>query len=197
MKGKELIKSNFAFFMCLPTFINLINRELSKKYPLEPLGKHIKILGGYAFKSSQYKLEGIPIIRISDFQDEKLDLSNVKYYEENPEYDKYSLIEGDIIIALTGGTIGKLGIVQNGLGKVYLNQRVGKFYTLHPKEFYGKYIYWLARGIQEKVRSFGYGGAQPNISGKQIEELEFSIPNKNLQEKIVGFLEDLKNNTVQ
>ena len=64
---------------------------------------------------------------------------------------------------MTGGTIGKLGIVQKGLSKLYLNQRVGKFSVLKPKEFYERYVYWIARGVQEKVKSFGYGGAQPYL----------------------------------
>ena len=49
------------------------------------------------------------------------------YYDESEELGNYELFEGDIIIAMTGGTIGKLAIVQKGLGKLYLNQRVGKF----------------------------------------------------------------------
>src|SRR3989338_2540078 len=162
MKGIQIIigknEHQKAFFSGLSFFMDIINKELSKKYSPEPLGNHIKILGGYAFKSSEYKSQGIPVIRISDFQQEKIDLSHVLYYQESEEYDKYELFEGDIIIALTGGTIGKLGIVQKGLGKLYLNQRVGKFSVLHPKEFHDRYVYWIARGVQEKVKSFGYGG---------------------------------------
>ena len=50
-------------------------------------------------------------------------------YQESKELDKYQLIEGDIIIALTGGTIAKLAIVQAGLGKIYLNQRLQSFFV--------------------------------------------------------------------
>ena len=201
MKGKQImIGENLkqkVFYNNLSTYLRLINEFLSKEIKSEKLGKHIKILGGYAFKSSQYQTKGIPIIRISDFQNEKIDLSNAKYYEEKPEYDKYQLFEGDVIIAMTGGTIGKLGIVQKGLGKLYLNQRVGKFKILKPQQFFRRYIYWLARGIQERVKSVGYGEAQPNISGRQIEEMKFPIPDKNIQKLVVGFLEDLQNNKLE
>jgi type I restriction enzyme, S subunit len=181
-----------VFYNNLSTYLDLVNSYLSQQIGKEPLGKHIKVVGGYAFKSSEYKSEGVPVVRISDFQNEKIDLSNAVYYDDRDTYDRYQLLEGDIIIAMTGGTIGKLGIVQEGLGKLYLNQRVGKFEILKPNEFFDKYIYWLARGIQEKVKSFGYGGAQPNISGKQIEELKFPIPEISLQKQIVNFLEDLR-----
>lgn len=201
MKGQQITigenQKQEVFYNNLSTYLKLINNYLSQKIKTEELGKHIRILGGYAFKSSEYRSDGIPVIRISDFQNEKIDLSSAKFYEEKTEYDKYQLFEGDIIIAMTGGTIGKLGIVQEGLGKLYLNQRVGKFQILKPKEFYNKYIYWLARGIQERVKGFGYGGAQPNISGKQIEKLEFPIPDKKIQEKIVNFLECLRDNCLE
>jgi len=201
MKGKQItIGENLkqkVFYNNLSIYLKLINNYLSKKFNPEKLEKHIKILGGYAFRSSQYQKEGIPIIRISDFQNEKIDLSSAKYYEEKPEYDRYQLFEGDIILAMTGGTIGKLGIVQKGLGKLYLNQRVGKFQILKSEEFFDRYIYWLARGIQERVKDIGYGGAQPNISGKQIEEMEFPIPNKSIQKRIVDFLECLKDNCLK
>ncbi len=201
MKGTQLTigenQRQKVFYNNLSVYLELINNNLSKKIKIERLGNHIKVLGGYAFKSSQYQKEGIPVIRISDFQNEKIDLVNAKCYEEKTKYNRYQLFEGDIIIAMTGGTIGKLGIVQEGLGKLYLNQRVGKFQILKPEEFFDKYIYWLARGIQEKVKGFGYGGAQPNISGKQIEELEFPIPDKKLQEKIVNFLECLRDDCLE
>jgi type I restriction enzyme, S subunit len=186
-----------VFFLSIGGYISVINKHLSESYPLEPLGKHIKVLGGYAFKSAEYKEEGIPIIRISDFNNEKIDLSSVKYYDESPECDKYELKEGEIIIALTGGTIGKLGIVQKELGKLYLNQRVGKFEVLKPAEFFDRYVYWIARGVQDRVKNLGYGGAQPNISGKQIESMEFPIPKKDEQIGIVNFLKDLRDGNIQ
>ncbi|MFW5846999.1 MAG: restriction endonuclease subunit S [Nanoarchaeota archaeon] len=201
MKGKQLTigenQKQEVFYNNLSTYLKLINLFLSKNIKPEKLGKYIKILGGYAFKSSLYQGKGIPVIRISDFNNERIDLSNAKYCEERPEYDKYQLFEGDIIIAMTGGTIGKLGIVQGGLGKLYLNQRVGKFQILKPEEFFDKYVYWLARGIQERIKRIGYGGAQPNISGKQIEEIEFPIPDKKTQEKIINFLECLRDNCLE
>lgn len=186
-----------VFFLSIGGYISVINKHLSESYPLEPLGKHIKVLGGYAFKSAEYKEDGIPIIRISDFNDEKIDLSSVKYYDESQECDKYELKEDEIIIALTGGTIGKLGIVQKGLGKLYLNQRVGKFQVINSNEFYDRYVYWIARGVQDRVKNLGYGGAQPNISGKQIESMEFPIPKKEEQIGIVNFLKDLRDGNIQ
>ena len=186
-----------VFFFNVSTYLELINKHLSTKYIEQPLGKHIRVLGGFAFKSSEYQTEGIPVIRISDFNKEKIDLSSVRYYKESSDLDGYTLKEGDIIIAMTGGTIGKLGIVQKGLGNLYLNQRVGKFDVSNRKEFFDEYIYWIAKGVQEKIKEFGYGGAQPNISGTQIEELKFPIPDIETQKSIVKFLTNLRDNNLE
>ena len=68
-----------VFYTNISTYIDLINTTLSKKFPLTKLGEYIKVKGGYAFKSSEYKTSGIPVIRISDFQNEKLilDMLNI------------------------------------------------------------------------------------------------------------------------
>lgn len=185
-----------AFFNSIGYYITLINKGLSKSFKSEPLSNHIKIVGGFAFKNSEYKSSGVPIIRISDFNNERIVLDSVVFYEESPLLEKYELKESDIIIALTGGTIGKLGIVQAGLGKLYLNQRVGKFDILNPNEFEKEYIYWIARGVEGIVKNLAWGAAIPNVSPKQIEELNFPIPSKDIQKNIIRFLNDLKDGNI-
>lgn len=186
-----------VFYNNVSIYLSIINKELSNRYETSPLNKHIQLLGGYAFKSAEYKKQGIPIIRISDYQDEQINLTDVVYYDEASELEKYELKSGDIIIALTGATIGKLAIVQKGLGKLYLNQRVAKFKVLNPKAFIHEYVYWIARGVESKIKELAWGGAQPNVSTRQIEVVEFPIPDINTQLSIVEFLNDLKNNTLQ
>ena len=185
-----------VFYTNISTYIGLINKTLSKKFPLAKLGEYIKVKGGYAFKSSEYQVSGIPVIRISDFQNEKIVLDKVRYYIEDDSLNKYELYEYDIIIAMTGATIGKLAIVQAGLGKLYLNQRVGKFEIINKDNFIQEYVYWIARGVEDKIKQLAWGGAQPNVSNKQIENMEFSLPDKKTQNNIVEFLNNLKNNSI-
>lgn len=186
-----------VFYNSVGRYVQCINAELAKEIEPEPLSKHIKILGGYAFKSTEYKKQGIPIIRISDFSNERIELSDPAFYKESKELERFELNPGDIVIALTGGTIAKLAIVQSGLGKLYLNQRVGKFEVLNPNEFEAEYIYWIARSVQSIIKSLAWGAAIPNVSPKQIEELEFPFPDRNIQKRIIEFLNDLKNNKIQ
>jgi restriction endonuclease S subunit len=185
-----------VFYNSVGSYVGYINKALSKEYRLEPLSKHIKIVGGYAFQNSQYKKTGIPIIRISDFNNEKIHLDQVVYYDESSDLEKYELKENDIVIALTGGTIAKLAIVQGGLGKIYLNQRVGKFEVINPEVFELEYIYWIARSVQSTIKNLAWGAAIPNVSPKQIEAIEFPFPPKNIQKGIISFLNAVKNQAI-
>lgn len=186
-----------VFYDSVGTYVNVINLELSQEYPLEPLSEYIKIGGGYAFKTAEYKKSGIPIIRISDFNNEQIDITNCVYYDESESLSKYELNENDIIICLTGGTIAKLGIVQSGLGKLYMNQRVGRFDILDVSKFEKEYVYWIGRSVQSIIKNLAWGAAIPNVSPKQIEKIQFSFPPIKVQQQIIEFLNDLRNNTIQ
>ena len=186
-----------VFYTNVGTYVNIISQELGKTYQLEPLSKHLKIGGGYAFKTNQYTKLGIPIIRISDFNNEKIDIFNCVFYDEDPALSKYELNFGDIIICLTGGTISKLGIVQENLGKLYLNQRVGRFDIINEDEFEKEYVYWIAKSVSSTIKNLAWGAAIPNVSPKQIEKLEFAIPPVNVQKDIIRFLNDLKDESIE
>ena len=178
-------------------YLNLIIKLISKNETKEKLSKFIKIDGGYAFKTAEYKKEGVPIVRISDFDGEQVVLKNSVYYKESDYLSKYELFAGDIVIALTGGTIGKLGIVPEGLGKLYLNQRVGRFRIIDETIFEKDFIFYLSKGVQEIIKTLAWGTAIPNVSPKQIEELKFNIPTKIIQKSVIKFLEDLYKNDLK
>src|SRR5690606_12886078 len=101
-RGKKPLSSSItdnwekAFFNSIGHYITLINKGLSKNCKSEPLSNHIKIVGGYAIKKSEYKRAGVPIIRISEFNNERIGLDSVVYYEHPPLLEKYEHNEADI-----------------------------------------------------------------------------------------------------
>ena len=99
------------------------------------------INGGYAFKSTQYKNEGIPLIRIGDICDNLIDISEKMVYIDDDinKYEKFIIKKGDILVALSGATTGKFGIYNDDKASL-LNQRVAK---LCPNELiYNKYLFY-------------------------------------------------------
>ena len=144
---------------------------------------------GFAFKSKTFKEEGIPVIRITNIQDQSIDFSQVVYV--NPkDYDKdltkYHIVKGDLLIAMSGATTGKIGI-NNSDNIALLNQRVGKF---EPNEDLLKLFlyYFLSTKVEESL-SISAGSAQPNLSTEQIKNFEIPFPPIEEQKEIVEILD--------
>lgn len=176
----------------IDVYFQIITEKLSKTNWISELWKYVKIQWWYSFKASEYKNIGIPVIRISDFNNWKIILEDVKYYEENSKFNDFLLNSWDIIIAMTWWTIWKLAIVQENLWKLYLNQRVWRFQILEKDIIYNEYLYWIARWVENIVKNMWYWWAQPNVSWKQIESIKFVFPEIIIQKNIVNFLNDLK-----
>lgn len=138
------------------------------------LGDVCKVQGGYAFKSKEFQKDSIPIIRIGNIQDNEVEIDyNVCFTKEflnkHPEFEiKY----GDILIAMSGATVGKIGKYQNDT-KALLNQRVGNFIVTEKLE--KRYLYFLLQSplFEKFILNNAFGCAQHNISSKQIEGFEF------------------------
>ena len=90
------------------------------------------INGGFAFKSSQYINEGVRVIRISDFNEDGFSNDKVVRYKYTYELEPYILKEENILMAMTGGTVGKSLLVKDLPEKMVVNQRVATINILSP-----------------------------------------------------------------
>lgn len=142
------------------------------------LSEFIKVQGGYAFKSTDFKESGCAgIIKITNISMGFVDINKCDYVEETAVINldkKFKISTGDFLIAMTGAEIGKIGIVENTNKEIWLNQRVGKIEAKVP---YGNLIGYLAlksREGQDHIINACSGSAQENISTKGIEEMVFA-----------------------
>ena len=160
---------------------------------MKKLGEVAHLQGGFAFKSDLFVEIGIPIIRISDVKNDKVDTSESVCYEPFNIPRDFIVYAGDVLIAMSGATTGKIGIYQSE--KIaYLNQRVGKFVVKDYLRTDKVYLSHLVRSekFKENLIKEIAQGAQPNISGKQIENLELPILNKKFEQtRIAQILSDM------
>lgn len=153
-------------------------------------GTVAKLFNGYAFKSSDYQEEGIPIIRISDISGENTSSKNAVRVPPHLYNEKFLIKKGDLLIAMSGATTGKTG-VYNSEEMALQNQRVGKIKEISHKVLYSLFMKYFVFYNSKEILKRAYGGAQPNISGSLIEQLNIALPPLEEQKRIADKVERL------
>jgi len=161
------------------------------KWGMVRLGDVSNVQGGYAFKSDSFRQNEIPIVRIGDIHDDTVSIDNsvcypLEFWENNVQF---RVLVGDILIAMSGATVGKIGLY--GVNdKALLNQRVGKI-CIDNKRLFNKYVFAVLKSdvIKLQIQQLAAGCAQPNISGKQLENLLIPLPPLTIQQKIANVLD--------
>ena len=166
--------------------------EIPSGWKFSKLKRTCNVKGGYAFKSELFSDSGIPVIRIGDIhRDGSIDLSGCKYIPivSSLVHKEYSITNGQILMAMTGATIGKAGRYYN-LEPALINQRVGKFELNNQNILYSFLWYILQTDIYRNyITLTAFGGAQPNISDVEMVDIHVTIPTKEEQESIANFLD--------
>lgn len=156
------------------------------------LGEVATIQNGFAFKSNLFKKEGEPIIRISNIQNECIETKDIVYFCKEDyfvNFDNYRIFPNDILIAMSGGTTGKLGINRTN-SIFYQNQRIGVIRE-NKKVLNHFYLYYFLQTKSEESLKIAAGAAQPNLSTAQIKNFIIPIIPLSVQQAIVSHLDSL------
>ncbi|MFW5436764.1 restriction endonuclease subunit S [Paenibacillus apiarius] len=169
-------------------------------WDIVPLRDTLSIIGGYAFKSSGFTKEGIPVIKIGNINSGIFSDTNISFWEYDEKLEKYSLYPNNVVISLTG-TVGKddyanVCILPDLYPQYYLNQRNAKL-ELH-ESINVHYLIHLLRDpkIKGKLTGINRGIRQANISNTDILSLNVPLPPISIQEKfstIIVNIEEQKN----
>ena len=159
------------------------------------LGDLCDILNGYAFKSEQYVGSGIRIIRIANVQKGYIEDSTPVFYPiDNNEYKKYELMEGDLLLSLTGN-VGRVALLQKEFLPAALNQRVAclriKDETILSKSFLFNFL--NSDYFENKCIESAKGVAQKNMSTEWLKEYDIPLLAIEKQEKISKELDQISN----
>lgn len=169
----------------------LIKELCPKGVEFRKLGEVCEFINGFAFKSLLFKDEGLPIIRITNINGVSIDLSDVKFFDSRDyksNLQSFSVSFGDILIAMSGATTGKIGYYDNE-DIAYLNQRVGKFVP-NVNKLNNRYLFHFLHSKTAELYIMAGGGAQPNLSSnKLMNELYIPIPPLEVQNEIVRILD--------
>lgn len=142
--------------------------------------------------SSDDGIKSVRLLRITDIQDDVVDWDSVPGCEiEADKIAQYKLVDEDILIARTGGTIGKSYLVQDinvcaVFASYLIRIRHLKGMSAHYKKIYlGSQLYWR----QLYAKSMGTG--QPNVNGASLKGLVVPVPPLVEQHRIVAKVHEL------
>ena len=163
------------------------------RFPIVDLGAVADFSGGYAFKSNDMTDAPLgptyrPVVKIGNVgRDGLLNLKDAQYHAFTKDLDRFSLYIGDIVIAMTGATVGKVAEVDRN--NLLLNQRVGVV-RAKPVALQKYLLVLLQRSeFYEFCQTTSGGGAQGNIAPKEILKYQIPLPPLEVQKEIVAEIE--------
>lgn len=166
--------------------------ELPKEWEWVRLGKiSTNIHYGYT-ASAMPTVRDVRFLRITDIQDDHVKWDEVPGCQiEEAKFKDFELYCGDILIARTGGTIGKSYLVTDlSVRAVFASYLIRiipatKTFPQYIKLFLGSELYWA----QLYDKSMGTG--QPNVNATALKSLYVPLPPLAEQKRIIAKVDQL------
>lgn len=145
-------------------------------------------LGG----NDSYAEDGIPLIRSQNVYGGKLHLEDVVYIDEatDAEMAGTRVVPGDVLLNITGASIGRSCVAPAELERANVNQHVC---IIRPDKLYSDSRYlqycWSTIG-QSWISSYQVGATREAMNFSQIGKSRFPLPPLALQQQIADYLDD-------
>lgn len=149
-----------------------------------------EVISGFAFKSEWFGVGNAKVIRIGDLQDGRVDLAGAETFDESAHQvrEQFKIRNGDILMALSGATVGKIAVADTSIEGAYLNQRVAVVRGKCPTNTeYLKYVF--SGSLLQKLLINAGGAAQPNLSPKDLGDMQIPLPPLEEQKRIAAILD--------
>lgn len=154
------------------------------------LGVISEVNGGFTFKSSKYTNDGVRVIRISDFDETGFKSDKIVRYSHVDDLNSFRLENNNILMAMTGGTVGKSLLVRSLPEPMIVNQRVATIKIcegINPN-----FINSLIRtDLIQSVIQEAKNSTNDNISIGNIINFLVPLPSASEQQRIVAKVDEL------
>ena len=169
--------------------------ELPANWIWVKIGNFASVKGGKRLpKGSKYSEDKtlFPYIRVSDFKDETIDTSNLRYITEEiyQAISRYTINCTDIYISIAG-TIGLAGTIPKQLDGANLTENAAKI--ILDGDINSNYLCKVINSliVQQQIHQKTIATTQPKLALFRIEALEIPLPPLNEQHRIVAKIEAL------
>lgn len=157
------------------------------KYAVVKIGSGVTPSGG----ASVYQLSGIPLLRSQNVHFDGLKLADVAYITSDV-HDKMSnskVLTGDVLLNITGASIGRSYYVEDWLGEANVNQHVC---IIRPKQnILTKFLYYLLRSNigQEQITNEQTGSGREGLNFESLKNFNIPFVEPSEQQAIVNHIE--------
>ena len=184
--------------------LSALKQELSDQIPYRlPLGWEWSTVGEICSKTGSgstprggqaaYKSSGVPFLRSQNIHDEGLQLSDVAFIDKqmHKRMSGTAVLAGDLLLNITGGSIGRCSLVPDDLGPANISQHVSIVRTkidgsqrfLH---------YWIrAPYIQKLMIDEQTGAGRGGLPKYKMDQFPVPLPPLGEQQRIVAKVNEL------
>ncbi|RJT15662.1 restriction endonuclease subunit S [Rahnella inusitata] len=146
----------------------------------------------YGYTASADETKKIKLLRITDIQDDKVNWATVPGCDISEKMaEQYKLKDNDIVIARTGGTVGKSYLVENiNVPSVFASYLIRLKYlppmqAQFTKIFLGSQLYW------KQLYDGTSGTGQPNVNGNTLKAIILPVASIDEQNNIISKVKEL------
>ncbi|MGI5214415.1 restriction endonuclease subunit S [Plantactinospora sp. CA-290183] len=138
-----------------------------------------------------YKDEGIIFLRSQNIHFDGLKLDDVVYIDHEVDHEMRAsrVRNGDVLVNITGASLGRVTYVPDGFGRANVNQHVC---IVRPsKDADTRFLSYAlsALNAQEQISSLQVGGNRDGLNLEQLGNLKLPLPSLREQRRIADFLD--------
>lgn len=164
------------------------------KYCVTKVGSGITPSGG----ATVYKDSGIPLLRSQNIHNDRLELDDVAFITQDV-HDSMSgskVLPGDVLLNITGGSLGRCFYATGELGEANVNQHVS-IIRPHPKKIKTEFLQLLLISEigRKQIWREQTGSGREGLNGGAIKNFVFPIPSIQSQVDVVDNIRKETNST--
>ncbi|GAX61633.1 restriction endonuclease S subunits [Candidatus Scalindua japonica] len=164
-------------------------------FPIINLGEIVDVKGGKRLpKGATYSdvKTDYPYIRVADFDDVKLNKSDIKYLtqEVQSQISNYTIDKEDVYISIAG-TIGLVGVIPEELDNANLTENAAKLIIKNKSKVNNRFLSLILRTDNSKnqIISLTHAVGVPKLALSRIKQIKIPLLPLSIQEEIVAEIE--------
>ena len=180
--------------------------ELPRNWRVGSFPDYVFFQEGPGLRKWQWTESGMKVINVTNILgDGSVDVSNTSRFIGSDEYSQrythFAVDAGDIVVASSGNTYGKVGRIKLCHLPLMMNTSVIRFHPKDIRTLIPEFLYGVLRSsiFKNQVEAFVIGAAQPNFGPSHVKLMKLPVPPIEEQRCIASILsayDDLiENNT--